>query len=232
MNARSDSSTCPGANPPAPGIFGVSPTPMIDRSTILARNAGLLIRPPAMTPTNHFPDGPLLGNGDMTIVASGPGDLQTFHIGKSDFWTDGVGYQMTNEEYDHYVVSPITVGSVRLWVRDFAIPTYRHDIDIERAELRGTFDTQQIQLKTRVCCAAHENLMIIELRLASPSAVGFHLRVEAKGNDDPNVAQLPTASGVEPDGIAWATRQTWDLGRWVSRACLALKVLDRETGRI
>jgi hypothetical protein len=197
---------------------------------ILRRNMGLMTSPPVATPCNHFPDGPLLGNGDLTVVSSGTGDLQSFHIGKSDFWTDGVGFEMTNEEYDNYVLAPVTLGSVRLWIRDFACPTYRQEIDIGQAEVRGRFTSQGSTVVTRSWVAAGGNFLFLELTLEGAAPVGVHLRTEAKMNDDPGNAKLPTAAGIEEDSVIWAERETWDLGRFVSRGCIALRVFGTTAG--
>jgi hypothetical protein len=160
----------------------------------------------------------------MTVVAGGVGDLQSFWIGKSDFWTDGVGYEMTNEEYDNYVVSPIVVGRVRMWIRDFEIPLYRQELDLETAELRGRFEAQGQVVETRAWVCAVENVMVLEVAYDGPGPVGCHFRAEAKNNDDPGVAELPTGSGVEAD-VLWSTRETWDRGRWASRVTMAMRVL-------
>ena len=197
---------------------------MIDPHAIAARHAGVFTRPPTATPSNHYPDGPLLGNGDLTAVAAGRADLQSFHLGKSDFWTDGGDWHATNEEYDHYVVSPITVGGLRLWVRDFAQASYRQHQDIAAAELRGTFTLRHHTLRTRSFVAATANLFVLELSCDGPSPLGIHARTFTKASDDPQHATLPTAAGVEHDA-AWVTRATWDRGRWVARAALATRVL-------
>jgi alpha-L-fucosidase 2 len=209
------------------------PMPGLDAAAILGRHLGVMTRPPASTPCNHFPDGPLMGNGDMTVVAGGRADLQQFHIGKSDFWTDGEGWGFTNEEYDQYVVSPITVGGVRLWVRDFACATYRQEIDLLHAEVRGRFEAQGWTLHTRAWTAATANLLILELQVRGDvdlHPLGLHVRTWAKCNDDPGRASLPTDAGCD-DELTWATRQTWDRGRWVSRAALATRVLGTATTR-
>lgn len=212
-----------------PIFDALSGTPrMTDVSVILDRNKPTFIHPPVMTPSNHFPDGPLMGNGDVTIVASGPSDLQSFHIGKSDFWTDGEGYEMTNEEYDNYVVSPITIGHVRLWIRDQAMMTYHQEMDLYRAELHGVFEGQEARIQTRAWCCAVENLFVVEISLPmAKRPVGLHWRTQAKQNDDPEKASLPTESGIESDGIIWSSRHTWDRGRWVCRATIALRILEK-----
>ena len=164
-----------------------------------------------------------MGNGDMTVVGSGPSDDLCFHIGKSDFWTDGEGWSFTNEHYDQYTVSPITVGGLRLRVRDMACATYRQEVDLRHACVTGTFSGQGSTLRTRAWCAATTNVMVIELSAHGPMPLGIRVQTFAKDNADPRVAVLPTTSGHGED-TAWATRETWNRGRWVSRAALATKI--------
>lgn len=192
------------------------------------RHAGVFDSPPVETPTNHFPDGPLMGNGDMTAVLGGRADLQTFWIGKSDFWTDGAGWESTNEEYSHYVVSPICVGGVRLWFRDFACGSYRVEQRIAEGEVSGIFESQGICIKTNAFVDANSNLLVIAIENEGRADLGIQVRTFARGNDDPAHSYLPVCSGVAEDGTAWASRETWDRGRWVSRACLAVRVTGAE----
>ncbi len=164
-----------------------------------------------------------MGNGDMTVVGCGPSDDLCFHIGKSDFWTDGHGWSFTNEHYDRYTVSPITVGGLRLRVRDMACATYRQEVDLLRACVTGTFAGQGSTLHTRAWCAATANVMVVELTAHGPMPIGIRVQTFAKDNADPRAAVLPTTSGHEEDA-AWVTRETWNRGRWVSRAALATRI--------
>lgn len=203
-------------------------TIMIDPLSIVARHTARFDRPPCETPSNHFPDGPLLGNGDVQVVQAGRADLQTWHIGKSDFWTDGEGWSFTNEEYDEYVVSPITIGGVRLWIRDFASGTYQQILSPLDATLIGSFETQETLIEVRSWVEQDANRLIIELHVVRTGrphpVVGFHARVFAK-QTTPNRggAVLPTAAMQDGDcGIV--ERETWDRGRWVCRAAMAMRI--------
>lgn len=42
--------------------------------------------PPKMIPTRKTVDGPIIGNGDLGVVLSGPPEKQRFWISKNDFW--------------------------------------------------------------------------------------------------------------------------------------------------
>src|SRR6187402_265836 len=67
---------------------------------IVAKHS-IVLDSPAGEATNLMARGPLLGNGDVGVMQSGPADCLTYFIGKNDFWS--IKYQ-----------SPIAVGQVKI----------------------------------------------------------------------------------------------------------------------
>jgi hypothetical protein len=65
--------------------------PASEGERIVRGHTAVFARPPRNVPTNLMPDGPLLGNGDLGVVLSGPPEEQRFHIGKNDFWYSEMG---------------------------------------------------------------------------------------------------------------------------------------------
>ncbi len=186
--------------------------------------SAVFTHPSSHVPTNHMTDGPLMGNGDMTAVQGGIPDIQTWYIAKNDFWTDGEGWGFTNEQYHAYVVAPVTIGGVRLFFRDFECATYHQEQSLATAELTGRFEVEERCVTVRSWLSATENKLVIDVTLEPGAAGTLGLRIQtfAKTSDDPN-ASLPTQAGHDND-IAWVTRETWNRGRWVARACLATRV--------
>jgi hypothetical protein len=45
------------------------------------------LSPPTLVPSGHSTDGPVIGNGDMGVVATGKAGLIQLYTGKNDFWS-------------------------------------------------------------------------------------------------------------------------------------------------
>jgi hypothetical protein len=53
---------------------------------IVSQYKTLMKSPPGRVPSRDVCDGPLLGNGDLGAVISGPPEAQKFWISKNNFW--------------------------------------------------------------------------------------------------------------------------------------------------
>ncbi len=187
--------------------------------SILARHDAILLDPPHMVPTPDYPDGPILGNGDLGCVVGGPPENQTFYLSKNDFWTDGTGWQ-TNEPYSGYVVSPIVIGGVTVASTELIGASYHQDLALSSAILTSTFRKENAGLKMVSRVDANLNLLSLALKNTGNEPLKITLCLWAKKSDDPD-AILPTEASCDGE-TAFVTRSTWDRGRWVSRAAILL----------
>jgi hypothetical protein len=121
-------------------------------------------RPPQHVPTNMMPDGPLLGNGDVGVVLAGPPEEQRFFIGKNDFWR-------RND------ASVIAVGSVGLSIPALQGASYRQEMDLGRAEVRGSFARENTTITTRSWVDANANLLLTAVRCEGRTPVQVTVRL-------------------------------------------------------
>ncbi len=116
---------------------------------IVARHS-IVLNAPAGGPTNLMPAGPLLGNGDVGVMQSGPADQLTYYIGKNDFWT--IKHQ-----------SPIAVGQLRILTPELQGADFQTVTDMLQAEIRGTYTKDTAAMTSRSWVDAHRNLLCVEL---------------------------------------------------------------------
>ncbi|MDX2082018.1 MAG: hypothetical protein SFU53_14630 [Terrimicrobiaceae bacterium] len=178
---------------------------------------------PRMVPTMDYPDGPLLGNGDVTCVIGGVSGRQAWYVGKTDYWTDGVGWQ-TNEAYTNIVVAPIVIGRMELVCRELEGGEVRHHLNPATAELVSIWRNGETVLEIGSWVAATSNRIWITVENKSSRRFTIEWRLTVESVVEPP-AVLPTATGMEL-GAGWVRRDTWDRGRWVCRGALAATGTD------
>ncbi len=94
-------------------------------SEIVAKHA-ITLNAPVGEPTQFMPSGPLLGNGDVGVMQSGPAEQLIYYIGKNDFWS--IKYQ-----------SPIAVGQLRILTPALQGAKFQTVSDMRLAEIRGDY---------------------------------------------------------------------------------------------
>lgn len=171
---------------------------------------------PRMVPTMDYPDGPLMGNGDVTCVVGGPAGQLSWYLGKTDFWTDGHGWE-TNEAYRNIVVAPIVVGRLEVDCKGMVEVTHRMDPATARVVTRVRGEAGGVVIESWIAAKANRLWVRMDNEGAGPVTVRCRLAV-TEVVEPP--AELPVSAGAEP-GAGWVRRDTWDRGRWVSRAAIA-----------
>lgn len=177
---------------------------------VVGEHVGLFTTPPAKVPSVRSVDGPLLGNGDLGVVLSGPPQEQVFWIGKNDFWS-------------RTLYHPLSVGGIALRLPTLAGAGYRQEQDLLRAEVRGAFEGEGASVRTRAWVAAEANLLVIEVENLAEVACPLEAEtwtVAASHKDYPlhffpderkrllrdrPPRRYPSAAGVD-GGVAWVTR--------------------------
>ena len=92
---------------------------------LVAKHA-ITLNVPVGEPTQYMPSGPLLGNGDIGVMQSGPAEQLIYYIGKNDFWS--IKYQ-----------SPIAVGQLRILTPALQGAKFQTVSDMRLAEVRGDY---------------------------------------------------------------------------------------------
>jgi hypothetical protein len=174
---------------------------------ILQRNIAVLTSPPIYTPganvnavacgTNDYcglnvPDGPVLGNGDVTAAIGGTAAAQTYTLTTTDFW---------------YGFTTAVVGSVTVNTPGFdSGASYNLSQDPGLAEARATFTEGGQQLQIRSILFATSNVLLIQLNNSGSAAISniqIVTQAGSFGTEDP----LPGTSGVSGN-TGYITRST------------------------
>lgn len=151
--------------------------------------SAVFLAPPTNVPTKAMPDGPLLGNGDLGVTLAGPPELQSFYIGKNDFWVgDSNSFHVTS------------VGCLQVSIPDLQGASYRQDQPLLQAEVRGQFAKPGLAVRLNSWVQADRNLLLTELQFdgANPLPV--------------TVRPVPAIRPPFPNGII-DTTQTVNIGR-------------------
>ena len=88
--------------------------------------------PPIMVPTRKVVDGPIIGNGDVGVVLSGPPAKQRFWISKNDFWKAKPVYPNSG---------PRPIGGIEIDIPALDGGSYEVNQMMENGTLIGRFTT-------------------------------------------------------------------------------------------
>ena len=216
------------------------------------RFKAIFTRPPALVPTRKVVDGPIIGNGDIGVVLSGPPSKQRFWISKNDFWKAKPVYPNSG---------PRPVGGIEIDIPALYGGSYYVEQILENGTLAGRFTTSigvldrqgdappfskaSTTIKILSWVAASSNLLVVELSVegktgsgdlmsrvfpGETSAVGVDIRLWAQTGDESE-----TSTGNLADGC-WMTRKFTTPGNslaieqkplvWNSQAAIALRLLN------
>lgn len=167
---------------------------------------------PARIPSTSSVDGPLLGNGDMTVaIGGGPGRLE-FHLGKNDLWRLQHGNQNAN---------PVPFGRLRITTPAMEAEDVRLSQDLFSAVTTGVFRRLEGSLGLSCYVAATENVLVIELEGAGQS-VRIHPDLVVAGGRGCEWESGCTA------GVVWGRRAFVEEVDIASGAAAAFIVLGAE----
>lgn len=146
--------------------------------------------PPVRTPSTRSVDGPLFGNGDMTVAMGGGPSQLRFHLGKNDLW---------RLQHGNGNASPVPFGQLTLACHGMEGASYTITQDLYSARTSGLFEDMDGTLRLDGYVAATTNLLVIELqRTGKPLTIEVGLHVaEGRGSE----CQTGGA-----DGVLWGRR--------------------------
>lgn len=182
----------------------------LDGPDIVARHS-IILNAPVGGPTKFMAGGPLLGNGDVGVMQSGPAENLVWFIGKNDFWSR-----------KHQ--SPIGVGQLRILTPALQGAAFKTVCDMGRAEIRGEFAKGAAVLSSRAWVDANRNILCVEFANKGVVPLAMSLRT-VKGTTNPPEAVpnslSPVKIGCEQHGG----------GRWYFTGGLAdVTIVDRALG--
>jgi alpha-L-fucosidase 2 len=147
---------------------------------IVAKHS-IVLNAPVGEATKLMARGPLLGNGDVGVMQSGPADSLTYFIGKNDFWS-------TKHQ------APIAVGQMRIVTPALQGAAFKTITDMSLAEIRGEYSKSGAALSSRAWVDANRNLFCVELsnKGSEPLAISLQNIKGASASDIPsNVQNTP-----------------------------------------
>jgi len=161
---------------------------------IVARHS-IELNAPEGGPTKLMPSGPLLGNGDVGMMQSGPAESLTWYIGKNDFWS--IKHQ-----------SPIAVGQLQILAPALKGAQFKTVTDMAKAEIRGDYTKDGIALSSRAWVDACRNILCVELANNGSVPLAMSLKsIKGTGSDaGGSFLYDPDAPGREGRKVAVATR--------------------------
>lgn len=169
----------------------------------------IVLNAPAGGPTKFMPQGPLLGNGDIGVMQSGPAEQLAFYIGKNDFWT--IKHQ-----------APIAVGQLRILTPALQGAKFQTTCDMRMAEIRGTYATGDAGMTSRTWVDANQNLFCVELANSGAAPLAIALQ-NIQGANATMVPSIIPAAGPARLGC-----EQYGGGRWFFSGEIADPgVLDR-----
>jgi len=180
-------------------------TSALEGVRIVATHTVTFTQPASRVPTNYMVDGPLLGNGDVGVVQSGPPEALRFWIGKNDFWT------ITNQ-------SPMPVGQVVLLAPGLTGASYQVEEDMLLAETRGTFKKEDSELATRSFVDANHNLLCTTLTNTGHQPLALEVR-NMKGSNQ--ALATPPAQVAAPSKPPLLGCEQHGGGRWYFKGAMA-----------
>lgn len=109
---------------------------------------------PEGTPSRGAVDGPLLGNGDLGAVISGPPEAQRYWISKNDFW---------RLKDDYREGGPRLFGGLDIHIPALAGGTYRIEQQLYPAITVSQFTQGESTVTMRSFVAATDDFLLVEL---------------------------------------------------------------------
>ncbi|OCT11443.1 hypothetical protein A8709_07175 [Paenibacillus pectinilyticus] len=161
--------------------------------------------------TSGFPDGPIMGNGNVGVVTATDNNWQRAYISTTDFW-DG----------HHNFAKPLPIGAVNIIAGNSTGSGVQQEQDMLNAEVRTTLGYGNVKMRSWV--SATQNILVTDVWTTGTSNVSINVETWAR-NDNPTT--YPVSTGVDANGIAWAARETGSGSGydWTSRAAIATKVI-------
>ena len=207
---------------PAATLTGPGPTPdekrmQAEAERIVSQYKTVMEQPPRRVPSRDTVDGPLLGNGDLGAVISGPPEAQRYWISKNNFWRLKDGHRQGG---------PRLFGGLEINIPALTGATYRIEQELFPAVAVSRFTRGDISVTMRSRVAATDDFLLIEL-----AVTGAPVEVETKLWAAPG-----RGSKEEPgrkDALLWATKAFFNDPTWVNQvkptsAATALAVLGAQ----
>ncbi|RAP76849.1 glycosyl hydrolase family 95 catalytic domain-containing protein [Paenibacillus montanisoli] len=156
----------------------------------LEKYKGIFNEPPKQVPSKKVVDGPIIGNGDIGVVLSGPPEQQRVWISKTDFWKSELIYTKG---------SPSLIGGIDIYIPELSGASYYSEQRLLDAKVVSTFRGAASTVTMTAWVSATDNAVVVELACVEGTAT-VSLDLWTKSGHDSQ-----TDAGTETD-VTWATR--------------------------
>ncbi len=149
-------------------------SPAEQSKRIVSSHQMVFSAPPNNTPSNTAVDGPLLGNGDLTVAMGGVPKQQHLLLCKNDLW---------RLQHGNGNASPLPFGHLTISIADLEGASYTITQDLYSATTTGSFQRKEAAVGMTCYVAATANLLVVELvATGRPAKVSVALQVaEGRG---------------------------------------------------
>ena len=120
------------------------------KSATMIASQSFVINGPAGGASSAMAAGPIIGNGDIGVMLSGPADDLTYYIGKNDAW-------------GKISQSVMAVGQIHIHIPALQGAALKTTVDMQHAELSGEYVKGSAVLAARSWVDANHNLLCVEL---------------------------------------------------------------------
>ncbi|WAC09248.1 glycosyl hydrolase family 95 catalytic domain-containing protein [Dyadobacter pollutisoli] len=173
-------------------------------------------KPLVSTPSKNKVDGPLMGNGDVTMTTGYMGNTLSHYISKNDFWRLVSPKTVTRKDD---VSGPRIVGSVDVQIEDLNNARFTADQRLVDGVTTCSLvsDHQKVEAKSWV--SATDNLIFIELK-AIGKVANVSVSLTAPENKEARLTK-----GVRGNSL-WLTRAFTDSVDIATEVAVALRTID------
>jgi len=165
-----------------------APTDAAER--IVSQYKTVFDKPPGGVPSRDSARGPLLGNGDLGAVISGPPEAQRFWISKNNFWRLRDGHRQGG---------PRLFGGLEINIPALAGATYLTEQQLFSALTTARFNKDGSTVTMRSCVTATDDVLWVELAVE-----GKPVEVETRMWAAPGRGSKEDLG--HNDGLLWATK--------------------------
>ena len=197
---------------------------------IVSKHRTTFTHPPEKIPNKFSVDAPLLGNGFTGIAISGPPEKQVYNVARNDFWRLKSSF---NQSF------PAVLGKIEIEISALKNASYDVEQDLYEAKTYSKFAKGDTQVNFISYVSATEGVMVIELSTKGDKMIQGELNLSFPGKaeliDNPPfdlVFKDDRAEGKNANGISWISRGFSDDVDIVSRAAIAVNILNQSSNTV
>ena len=192
-----------------------------DGLALATRYASHWSTPPVGVPGPGFPDGPILGNGDLgaTLAADPSRGQLVMHLGLSQLWGIGAYQHPDNDPIDYALPRRLGLGGITVASSALLNATFRATQDIARGEVTATLSNSQGSLSLRSYLHPEQNVLVLELNASESLPINIsswvlplarlcrHTPTTGGGDKCITMDGKVDAGGSTSNGALWSVRQ-------------------------